>query len=701
MLIPGAAVTAAAAGDTEGGRRVGPEEQQPSPDESSRAATLAAVSLAVGIGGLAAVSALAFGVPAHTWLRLFGWGWNARWWIVAGAPGVVLGFLCAIPAIVLGHAARASTRGSARAPGEVRAASAGLAAGYLAMIVGLIAASASLVSTERNVAKARRIHCASNLKGIGLALRMYSGDWDEHFPDDLSVIMREDYLSSPASYDCPSTSTPRAPNVASLLTGGYTDYLYFGKGLTEHCMGHDPDKTIIASDRPGNHRGYVNLLFSTGRVKGYQGASVEDVASKRHLFLPGLNLSMLPGKEQAHAVGRRSPTQRPPRVVRTVPEDWATDVDPGLTEIVIEFDGDMEEGFSWCGGGPSYPETTGVPVWRTPRVCVLPVRLDPARIYHLGINSQSFRNFRSTAGIPAPPHPLVFATRPGDGVHATAKPLFPQVVKTVPADGDSRVDLGLKEITVEFDRDMEAGFSWCGGGPSYPKTTGSVVWRTPRVCVLPVALEPGHVYMLSVNAPSFRSFRSREGVPVKPYPLVFGTAVPAGAATGKRRREGDGGNRVESGSATGGNRHLGSRAKFEARMARDKEVFTVDELVEIARLYRTARANWKTAEGIACYEKLVTEYKKSNRAGCAMIDLGYIRDGDEEDACFRAAIADHSDCLYGDGVQVGAEARFLLGKICRSSSRTDEATRLFAEIREQFPGAVDHCGKRYVDKIPK
>ena len=88
----------------------------------------------------------------------------------------------------------------------------------------------------------------------------------------------------------PSASTPKAPDVESLLTGRYTDYAYYGKGLKEDCRGFAPERTIIACDRRGNHRRFLNVLFSTGRVKGYEGTSIEEIADENGLFLPGYNM---------------------------------------------------------------------------------------------------------------------------------------------------------------------------------------------------------------------------------------------------------------------------------------------------------------------------------------------------------------------------------------------------------------------------
>lgn len=101
----------------------------------------------------------------------------------------------------------------------------------------------------------------------------------------------------------------------------------------------------------------------------------------------------------------------PPRVVRTLPEDGQAPVPADLAEIVVVFDRPMVAGFSWTGGGETFPELTGRPVWRDDRTAVLPVRLAPGRDYLIGLNSPSRQNFRSVEGVPLEPRPLRFSTR--------------------------------------------------------------------------------------------------------------------------------------------------------------------------------------------------------------------------------------------------------------------------------------------------
>jgi beta-lactamase regulating signal transducer with metallopeptidase domain len=102
-----------------------------------------------------------------------------------------------------------------------------------------------------------------------------------------------------------------------------------------------------------------------------------------------------------------------PNIVSTSPAVGATDIDPGLKEITVTFDQDMRSGFSWTGGGPDYPSIPEgqKPQWRDKRTCVLPVKIEAGHYYRVGINSSSYRAFRSEAGASAEPSAIYFTTR--------------------------------------------------------------------------------------------------------------------------------------------------------------------------------------------------------------------------------------------------------------------------------------------------
>jgi hypothetical protein len=134
---------------------------------------------------------------------------------------------------------------------------------------------------------------------------------------------------------------------------------------------------------------------------------------------------------------------RKPQVVSTNPPNGAKDVDPALRELRVTFNMSMGGGFSWVGGGPHYPKTTDNAHWTEGRkTCVLPVELKPGWDYRLGLNSPSFKNFQSEAGIPLEPVEYTFRTRDQDvstrpaGQAETALEHPPEDMKFTPAGSD-------------------------------------------------------------------------------------------------------------------------------------------------------------------------------------------------------------------------------------------------------------------------
>ncbi|MFN0136788.1 MAG: S41 family peptidase [Phycisphaerae bacterium] len=117
----------------------------------------------------------------------------------------------------------------------------------------------------------------------------------------------------------------------------------------------------------------------------------------------------------------------PPKVIKAVPDNGDSDVDPGLTEIRIEFDLDMSQsGHSICGGGPNFPDITGRPHWDGKRVIIVPVKLKPDWTYNLSVNCPAAQNTRSAAGEPAENYPITFTTRKAGNAAPAAPKLTPE-----------------------------------------------------------------------------------------------------------------------------------------------------------------------------------------------------------------------------------------------------------------------------------
>jgi beta-lactamase regulating signal transducer with metallopeptidase domain len=219
-----------------------------------------------------------------------------------------------------------------------------------------------------------------------------------------------------------------------------------------------------------------------------------------------------------------------PKIVSTLPAAGATEVDPGTSEIIVTFDQDMRKGFSWTGGGPDFPPGLKgkKAYWRDSRTCVLPVKLETRHYYRVGINSTSYNNFRGTNGAAAMPSAIYFATK-GAPPEVKTRTMAPQVVSFSPSNGEQNVAPDLTEVRVTFNVPMGGGCSWCTVGDDdsdFPKgREGKQYYWTDdkRTCVLPVTLESGKAYRISVNAAEYKNFQSEAGVPCEPVEYSFKT----------------------------------------------------------------------------------------------------------------------------------------------------------------------------------
>jgi beta-lactamase regulating signal transducer with metallopeptidase domain len=227
--------------------------------------------------------------------------------------------------------------------------------------------------------------------------------------------------------------------------------------------------------------------------------------------------------QQAAGDAVQSAAAERPAIVSTEPKNGATNVAPKLDAIKVTFDQDMAGGFSWTGGPPLFPETTGKPQWTDKRTCILPVRLEAAKLYRVGINSKSHQNFRSAVGGPVEPTVIAFTTEGADpSLVSGLEP--PKVMSMTPANGAAGVASTLDRLTAVFDRPMGKGFSWVGGGDNYPETTGAPQWSEDgKTCSLPVKLKPDWTYSLSLNSDRHINFQSDKGVPLAPVRWEFTT----------------------------------------------------------------------------------------------------------------------------------------------------------------------------------
>jgi len=135
------------------------------------------------------------------------------------------------------------------------------------------------------------------------------------------------------------------------------------------------------------------------------------------------------------------------------------------------------------------------------------------------------------------------------------------------------------------------------------------------------------------------------------------------------------------------------QALARKRMRKDSQVYSTEELREIENLYQVANRNWNSEEGKDSLMKLISQYDQANRTGCALLYLGQMSEGKLREDYLARAIADYGDCFYGDGVQVGAYARYVLANSRKEIGENEKAKALFAEIEARYPHAIDHGGR--------
>ena len=139
------------------------------------------------------------------------------------------------------------------------------------------------------------------------------------------------------------------------------------------------------------------------------------------------------------------------------------------------------------------------------------------------------------------------------------------------------------------------------------------------------------------------------------------------------------------------------RLKFEKRMAQDRERYNLDQMRDAENLMRIADQQWSSPEGRASLETLIKKYPDSNRAGCAALYVAQQSQGDRRATGLQSCIEKYNDCMYGDGVQVGAYARFLLALDYKQKGQLGKAEALFGELKTKYSDAIDHGGRMLDD----
>jgi hypothetical protein len=120
--------------------------------------------------------------------------------------------LAGIPAIITGHVARGRAKREPALHGGEGFALAGLIMGYvsiaLAVVMIPLMAALMLPALAKAKSRAQTVTCVSNMKQIGLAARIWSGEHKDKFPPDFLTMSNE--LHSPKILICPGDKS-KAP----------------------------------------------------------------------------------------------------------------------------------------------------------------------------------------------------------------------------------------------------------------------------------------------------------------------------------------------------------------------------------------------------------------------------------------------------------------------------------------------------------
>jgi hypothetical protein len=139
--------------------------------------------------------------------------------------------------------------------------------------------------------------------------------------------------------------------------------------------------------------------------------------------------------------------------------------------------------------------------------------------------------------------------------------------------------------------------------------------------------------------------------------------------------------------------------EFVKRLARDNAKYTAAQLQEAEKMYQVANKQWGTPEAVDSLKAMIAQFPDLDRTGCAVLYLAQSAQGESRAKYLQDCITKFNDCYYGDGVQVGAYARYLLALDYRKQGDTPKAEALETDIKTQFPEAVDHDGNLLVESL--
>jgi len=103
----------------------------------------------------------------------------------------------------------------------------------------------------------------------------------------------------------------------------------------------------------------------------------------------------------------------------------------------------------------------------------------------------------------------------------------PLIVSTEPANGAEGVDPATKQLILHFDRAMTNGYALAPPDSEVkgeqPETSNYEWNEDHTVLTMDIQLEPDAAYAFSLNTKDYVGFKSKDGIPLKPYLITFRT----------------------------------------------------------------------------------------------------------------------------------------------------------------------------------
>ena len=142
--------------------------------------------------------------------------------------------------------------------------------GKIGLAMMAVALAGMIVAGIVTARAERRRRCVWNLKQIGYACHLYSGDHNEEFPPGLGRLFPK-YIPDGNVFVCWAARRAVVIRTADLPPGATDASAVFGPANTDYeyvsaLAATDPPDLVLAFDKAGNHRAGLNVLFIGANV---------------------------------------------------------------------------------------------------------------------------------------------------------------------------------------------------------------------------------------------------------------------------------------------------------------------------------------------------------------------------------------------------------------------------------------------------